>query len=123
MPWILAGLAGVGFIELFMRLPILPTIADIKTLVTNVRFVVASARISDHWKEKVLLAYARRLLALTMKLAVCLVVAFTPFILIAGVSVVFGVPFVAFTLSLAGALFVTIFAIAYAKLRFGYAVR
>ena len=119
MHWLLAGLAGVGSVELFMRLPILPTLAAFRATIPSVFMIIRSARISDHWKEKALLMYARRIFALTMFLAVYLCGAFVPFILVYGVSIAMSVPFMEFTLSVIGILFVTVVSLCYAKVRFG----
>jgi hypothetical protein len=123
MHWLLAGLAGVGSVELFMRLPILPTLVEFRATIPSVFMVIRSVRISDHWKEKALLIYARRIFALTMLLAVYLCGTFVPFILIYGLSIAMSVPFLEFTLSSVGILFVTIVSISYARVRFGRVIK
>jgi hypothetical protein len=118
MPWLLAGVAGVGFVELLMRLPILPRLAEFRATVFGALSVVRSVRISDHWKEKVLPRYALRLFRLTMVLAVYFGMAFVPFMALYLLSVATGVRFLEFAVSLAGILFVTVVSCAYAMVRF-----
>lgn len=119
MHWLFAGLAAVGFVELLIRLPIIPKLAEIRATVSSALAVVRSRRISDHWKEKALLRYAFRLFWLTMLLAVYFVGALLPLILIYLVSIAIGVAFMEFILSLVGILFATIVSIVYARVRFG----
>lgn len=117
MHWLFAGLAGIGFVELLIRLPIFLTVTQFRATVSRVFAIVASRKISDHWKERALLIYALRLLKLTTLLAVYVVAAFIPFILLCAVSIATGVPFLEFALSLTGILFITILSIGYAKVR------
>ncbi len=119
MHWLFAGIAGVGFVELLIRLPIFPKLAEIRATLIRALGVVRSPRISDHWKEKALLRYAFRLLWLTVLLTVYFVGALLPFIVIYLISIVIGVAFMEFILSLVGILFATIVSVVYARVRFG----
>ena len=118
MHWLFAGLAGIGFVELLIRLPISLTLTQLRTTVSRVSAILTSRKISDHWKEKALPKYALRLFNLTMLLGVYIIVAFIPFILLSAVSIAIGVPFLQFTLSLTGILYMTILSTGYAKVRF-----
>ena len=118
MHWLFAGLAGIGFVELLIRLPISLTLTQLRTTASRVSAILTSRKISDHWKEKALPKYALRLFNLTMLLGVYIIVAFIPFILLSAVSIAIGVPFLQFTLSLTGILFMTILSTGYAKVRF-----
>lgn len=62
MTWLLTALLSIAFVEILLRLPLMPAVARLLTTVRQVRTVVASPRISDHWKEKTLIVYAGRLL-------------------------------------------------------------
>ena len=118
MHWLFAGLAGIGFVELLIRLPISLTLTQLRATVSRMLAILTSRKISDHWKERALPKYALRLFKLTMLLAVYIVAAFIPFILLSVVSIAIGVPFLQFTLSLTGILFMTILSTGYAKVRF-----
>ena len=118
MHWLFAGLAGISFVELLIRLPIPLTLTQLRTTVSRGSAILTSRKISDHWKEKALPKYALRLFNLTMLLGVYIIVAFIPFILLSAVSIAIGVPFLQFTLSLTGILYMTILSTGYAKVRF-----
>lgn len=117
MQWLFAALAGIGFVELFIRLPIVSTMSRTRAILSKVSAVLGSSRISDHWKERVLPAYALRLFGQTMVLALYLAVAFAPFALLIAIATAMDVPFAEFTLSAVGILYMTVLSLAYAKLR------
>lgn len=118
MTWLLAGIAGIAFIELVGLLPIRRNLRHIKATAIKIFATLRSARISDHWKEKVLLRYAARMFMLTLSLAFYLIIAFAPFIAAYGLSLALNVQFLDFTLSFIGILFVSAIAIGYARFRF-----
>ncbi len=117
MSWLLAGLAGIGFVEALINLPFVLTLSSFRITVSKVFSILSSRNISDHWKERALPIYAFSLLKLTLFLAAYLVVAFTPFVLLYVVSIAVGIPFLEFTLSKTGMLYVSIISIVYAKVR------
>jgi hypothetical protein len=123
MHWLLAGLAGIGFVELLFRLPVAATLHRFRETASRVFAVVSSRRISDHWKEKALPRFAWRIFTLTLRLGVLIAAAFIPFVLLAVVSDAVGVPLVEFTLSWVGILYVSALSAIYAKVRFPRAVR
>ena len=65
-------LSGVAAVELFFRLPFLAQIEAINGGAMKALDVVRSRRISDHWKERVLPAYAGRILRASLLLGVLL---------------------------------------------------
>lgn len=117
MQWLLAALAGIAFVELLLRLPFFPTLGKFGRLLSRVSAVIRSERISDHWKEKVLPRYAFSMLRATLIVAACLIAAFLPFMVCAAIAQMIGVPFLAFSMSWLGIAFITLVALAYAKLR------
>ena len=45
-------------VEIFVRLPVVTTTTQLLNLVRKIFIVIQSPRISDHWKEQVLLRYS-----------------------------------------------------------------
>jgi hypothetical protein len=118
MTWLLAGIAGIALVELVGLFPIRRNLRHIKATAIKIFATLRSGRISDHWKEKVLLRYAERVFTLTLSLAFYLIIALAPFFAAYGLSLALNVHFLDFTLSFIGILFVSITAIGYARLRF-----
>ena len=117
MPWIFAALAGIGFVEAMLRLPMFPALGHVRQIVSQVQRVIRSKHISDHWKEKILPRYAFRVFRSTLVIGACLLAAFIPFFLLYLLSLMLEIAFLDLTLSWIGIAYVTIVAIAYAKLR------
>jgi hypothetical protein len=65
---IIAGVSVLA-VELFMRLPVKQAINELWRVSQKASRTVLSPHISDHWKEKVMLVYARKALTSTLKLA------------------------------------------------------
>ncbi|WP_299681658.1 sulfotransferase [uncultured Roseobacter sp.] len=117
MNWLFAALAGIGFVEILMRVQFFATLGRFQHILARVPAILRSERISDHWKEKVLPRYALMMLRTTGRVAVSLLAAFAPFALLAGLAHLMGVAFLDFSMSWAGLIFITVVALAYAKLR------
>jgi hypothetical protein len=66
----------VILVEIGLRLPFLPVVAVIAGTGKRGMHVMMSKSISDHWKEKVMLAYSGRMFRATLKLATLLIVLF-----------------------------------------------
>lgn len=64
--------------ELMLRLPLRARVVDLRQLVQRILRTISSPKISDHWKERVMLVYAGRLLGLSLLLPLLLLVALTP---------------------------------------------
>lgn len=58
MLWLFVLIAAVAASEAFLRLPLLPTIRRVAETARKSGRVLASKRISDHWKERVLPRYS-----------------------------------------------------------------
>lgn len=119
MSWLLAGVSGIGFVELMIRLPFFSTLAQFKAVGAKVMAVLSSKKISDHWKERVLPKYALKLFTLTLLIALYLIAAFIPFLLCHALGAAIGVPFFEFAMSWVGIVFITVIAAAYAAARRG----
>lgn len=59
--WLLVAVAAVIASEAFVRLPVLDRIRRVSALSARAGRVLRSGRISDHWKERILPAYAVRI--------------------------------------------------------------
>lgn len=74
MDYLVVGLVTVSAVESFLRLPFRSQAASLQQALTRARSIMLSPRISDHWKEKALLAYAARIMRATATIAVSLAV-------------------------------------------------
>jgi len=61
MIWLLVILAAILASEALWRLPLMARVRDVTAASRKAGRVLASKRISDHWKERVLPAYAWRI--------------------------------------------------------------
>lgn len=117
----LAGaLAGAAAVEMFARLPFIESVRRIARSGRTTAWVISSSKISDHWKEKVLLAYsgqmARQSCLLIIYLGVIAAVLFA-----ISLAMDFALPhsqFGAFMLSLMGTIWISVVATVYALVRF-----
>ena len=62
-------LISVLAVEVLLRIPILPTVSSMHGTALRSLKVVTSKTISDHWKEKAVLAYSKAIAVATVKLA------------------------------------------------------
>lgn len=58
MDWLFVLATGILVSEAFFRLPLFPVVRRVTATAQKSGKVLASKRISDHWKEKVLPSYA-----------------------------------------------------------------
>jgi hypothetical protein len=83
MIWLLAAAAAVAAGELFLRLPVVGTLDLVLATSRKSARVLASRRISEHWKERVLPIYALRIAGGSLRFLFFLAMLLTPF-LVAG---------------------------------------
>ena len=69
LSWSVAIVLNCVSLELFMRLPMVRLVVLMARRVARARRVMVSARISPHWKEKVMPMYTARLARLTLALS------------------------------------------------------
>lgn len=117
MNWFLLILSSVCFVELFTRLGVSGRMAELKEIVFKVTHTIASPRISDCWKEKVLLRYALRLFLLSLLIFVLFVGSFSPFFVISAFGIIFDTQVIKLALSIKGIVTSTVVAISYAMLK------
>jgi len=117
MIWALTAALSITVVELFVRLPFPGVLAQISTVSRKALHIVSSRSISDHWKEKALLAYYASLFRSTMKLVGLLLVVGMIAILVAYLFVLCGYKFEEFIVRWTGILFYSAVATTYFTLR------
>lgn len=73
-------LATFSCAELFVRLPVLALARRSANYASRSSEIVRSDKISDHWKERALPMYSKRMMATTLKLAGSILVVLLPFL-------------------------------------------
>ena len=91
--------ATIAFAELFIRLPIIKTAREISAAAAKSMTTIRAGKISDHWKEQALPAYAGKMFAQTARLALLITAAAAPAIIILGVGQAFSLDAFAFAMS------------------------
>lgn len=79
--WLVAGTVAAA--ELLVRLPWLDRVRALAALLRKIHRVLRSQAISDHWKERVMLAYAGRLLLLSCMVCAFVLMTLAPVFLLA----------------------------------------
>lgn len=87
MPWLWLVAGTVVAAELLVRLPWLDRVRALATLLRKIHRVLRSQAISDHWKERVMLAYAGELLRLSSMVCALMLTALAPVLLLAALHV------------------------------------
>ena len=120
MEYLIIAVVSVWAVEVFLRLPVRRAVDDLWRVSKKAMHTVASPHISDHWKEKVMLAYAGKSLGNTLKLAAWMLV-FIALALVPALVIDYfrltGEPVLALLSSPPGLIASTVCAIAYAWLR------
>ena len=80
MKFLVVGLCGLVVAELLFRLPLARSVKTIAGFASKARRTVASKTISDHWKERILPAYAMRMGVASLAAFGWLLLAFSPFL-------------------------------------------
>lgn len=117
MSWLAALVGTVVFVELLLRLPLWPTLKKLSSLGARAARVVRSRRISDHWKERVLLAYAGGIARHSLVLALLVSLALAPLACLAVLFEALGVAVYALLSSWAGILVCTLAGLLYGVAR------
>ena len=100
-------------VEVFIRLNFLSHLDSILKVTKKVTFVIPKSNISDHWKEKVIPAYALRIMKYSLQILLILLFILSLFF----VADYFFNDFLALTLSLIGIIESIVFAFGYVYLR------
>ena len=100
-------------VEFFIRLNFLAHLDSIHKVTKKVTYVILQNNISDHWKEKVIPAYALRMMKYSLQILLILLLILSLFF----IADFFFNNFFAFTLSLIGIVESMVFAFGYFYLR------
>lgn len=117
MQWALLAIATIAAVELVLRLDVAGTIRRLLTVVRKVLRIMKSDTISDHWKERAMLAYSGQMFSASLMLLAMLLLALAPFAVLAAVGTWMDIPFLALLTSAAGVLVCVAIACAYLPLR------
>jgi len=104
-------------VEFAIRLPFPKIISEISEVARKAVHILVAKSVSDHWKEKVMLAYARCLLMSTVKLAGILIAVISLAFLLIFVFDYLGGEVGAFIISWGGILFTMLVATIYFSIR------
>jgi len=115
--WALLAAATVLCVEIALRLPLVATVTLLIDTARKAAWIVSSARISDHWKERAVPRLAVRMLSASLRLLGCILLVFAPLLvaLLAGAAA--GLPTSAMVASLTGTLVLFAVATAYVMIR------
>ena len=100
-------------VEVFIRLNFLSYLDSILKVTRKVTYVIPQNNISDHWKEKVVPAYALRMMKYSLQILLILLLILSLFF----IADYFFNDFLALTLSLIGIIESIVFAFGYVYLR------
>src|SRR5210317_1780882 len=113
MNHLLLSLVCILSVEVFIRLNFLSYLDSILKVTKRVTYVIPKSNISDHWKEKVIPAYALRIMKYSLQILLILLLIISLFF----ISDFFFNDFLAFTFSLIGIIESMVFAFGYVYLR------
>ena len=100
-------------VEVFIRLKFFSYLDSILKVTKKVTYVIPKNNISDHWKEKVIPAYALRIMKYSIQILLILLLIMSLFF----ITDYFHYNFLVFTLSLIGIIESIVFAFSYVFLR------
>ena len=69
MEYLIIAVVSIWAVEIFLKLPVREAVNDLLRVSQKAVHTVSSPHISDHWKEKVMLVYARKSFICTLRLA------------------------------------------------------
>jgi len=110
---LLLSLVCILSVEVFIRLNFLSHLDSILKVTKKVTYVIPNNNISDHWKEKVIPAYALRIMKYSLQILLILLLIMSLFL----ITNYFFNDFLAFTFSLIGIIESMVFAFSYVYLR------
>ncbi len=110
---LLLSLVCILSVELFIRLNFLSHLDSILKVTKRVTYVIPNNNISDHWKEKVIPAYALRIMKYSLQILLILLLIMSLFFILD----FFFNDFLAFTFSLIGIIESMVIAFGYVYLR------
>ena len=106
-------LVCIASVEFFIRLNFLSLLDSILKVTKKVTYVIPQDNISDHWKEKIVPAYALRIMKYSLQMLLILLLILSLFL----IADFFFNDFLSLTLSLIGIVESIVFAFGYVYLR------
>ena len=113
MNHLLLSLVCILSVEVFIRLNFLSYLDSILKVTKRVTYLIPNNNISDNWKEKVIPAYALKIMKYSLQILLILLLIITLFF----IADYFFKDFLAFTFSLIGIIESMVFAFGYINLR------
>jgi len=110
---LLLSFVCVVSVEVFIRLNFLSNLDSILKVTKRVTYVIPKSNISDHWKEKVIPAYALRIMKYSLQILLILLLIMSLFL----IADFFFNDFLVFTFSWIGIIESMVFAFGYVYLR------
>ena len=110
---LLLSLVCIASVEVLIKLDFLSHLDSMLKVTKKVTYVIPKSNISDHWKEKVIPAYALRIMKYSLQIFLILLLIISLFF----ISDFFFNDFLAFTFSLIGIIESMVFAFGYVFLR------
>jgi hypothetical protein len=117
MEWLLLAIATLGFVEIMLRLPIKAALGQLQDILAKVRRMTSSSAISDHWKQKAMLAYALGLFKVSLRFTCYLAVSLLPVMLSVGAGRMLSLDVLALLSTFSGLVVAMVLAVGYVKVR------
>lgn len=117
MIWLLVVMSAASVCECFLRLPFAENINTLILYTLKSYRAISSERISDHWKEKVLLIFAAKIFRTCLMLFLFLLLSLAPLVLWHYLAVMLGLDFFAFVFETTGMVAMTAVAVLYLLVR------
>lgn len=117
MNWLLTVVLCVLLVEVVLRLPFFRVLRELEGILRKAMRVVRARSVSDHWKEKVVPAYAGRMFTATLRLAALLLAVGVPAVVLIWLFDRLNASYDGFIVSWTGILFSILVASTYAVLR------
>lgn len=121
MTWLITGLCCISAVEILLRTGVFNSLNRISLMCSRALQIISRKKVSDHWKEKALLGFARNILTTTLRLMLALLLVFSPFIAAIYLTAALGIKLDDFLASVEGLAGATLIAALYGLARRVYA--
>ncbi|HOP48065.1 MAG TPA: hypothetical protein PK874_10425 [Desulfobacteraceae bacterium] len=118
--WFIIIICCIATVEILLISKLFLTVRDMVVVYQKIFLIIRSNIISDHWKEKVLPAYARLIFRRSLSLVFTLIFIFSPFIAAVFITAPFNFNISTILSSPAGLIGTTFFAVLYGFVRGRY---
>lgn len=117
MIWLLVAVAIIAVVEAFLFLPFVERVKRIWSSYSKAVRTISSRQISDHWKEKVLVAYAASIFSESITVLIILGLAISPILAAIFAGTFLGLDVYRALMSVEGILFTCVFSLLYLLVR------